>query len=294
MLKKLTIATRGSKLALIQAETVKSMLSAQFPQLVCELNIITTSGDKLQDVSLKDIGGKELFTKEIDEALLDGKADIAVHSAKDIPGEIPDGLEIAAILEREDVRDSLLGAKSVSDLPKNAKIGTSSPRRKAQLLYLRPDLQIVEFRGNLPTRIEKLQHGDVDATILAVAGLKRMGLNEHINPVEISQMLPAAGQAAIAISCRSEDEEIANLLDSINHRPSFICVAAERLIISAFGGNCYSPLAANAELLDSGKILLRAFYASEDGKKSKQISEEIELANMREKAKEIAENLRDL
>ena len=258
-MKKITIATRGSKLALWQANAVADAL-ANAQEIETEIKIIKTSGDIEQNKPIHEIGGKEVFTREIDRALLDGEADIAVHSLKDVPGIIDERLIIAATLPRADARDSLIGAGSIAEIPASAKIGTSSPRRRSQLLGLRPDLEIVEIRGNVETRIEKQKHGEVDCTILAVAGLKRLGLDEYINPAE--ELLPAAGQGIIAVA--TANIELADILQSINHQPTYICASAERAAIAAFGGDCFSPIAVNAHINDD-KLIVRGYYGELDG-----------------------------
>lgn len=250
------IATRGSKLALTQANMVANLLGQE-----SEIYIIKTTGDIKSEEPLKHLGGKEVFTKEIDEALLSGSADIAVHSLKDVAGIIHPELEIIACLPREDARDILLGAESLDALKQGAKIGTSSPRRKAQLLNLRPDLEVVEFRGNVETRIKKLQDGIVDGTILAAAGINRLQMKLPVKWGYLEGLIPAVGQGIICVMARKEKFN----LDRINHQPSFIAAVAERAALAAFGGNCYTPIAAHATI--NGKLKLAGFIASEDGKK---------------------------
>ena len=279
MAKKLIIGTRGSPLALKQTEMVIEALACDH-----EIKIIKTSGDKDQKTPLAEMGGKELFTKEIDEALLCGEIDIAVHSCKDIAGDYDERISVAAYLPREDVRDSLIGANSIAELPQNAKVGSSSPRRKAQLLTLRPDLQISDIRGNIETRIRKVQDGEYDATVLAVAGLKRLGLDEYINPVSIDEMLPAAGQAAIAITTRKGEEE---LVQSINHDETYLTVSAERAAINEYGGNCYSTIAVHAKL-DGDNINISGFIDGKTIHKSGPINEANSLG------KKMGKELRDL
>ncbi len=280
--KKICIGTRGSKLALWQAEFVKSELQKLNPGLEVELNKIKTTGDKILDVPLAQVGGKGLFVKEIEEALLKHEADIAVHSMKDVPTEFPDGLHLAVICEREDPRDALILSKKsnpplppfskgarlpsvgqghggitkslIYDLPKGAKIGTSSLRRSCQLLSMRPDLRIEQLRGNLDTRLRKLDEGQFDAVILAAAGVKRLGLQHRITeilPFEIS--LPAIGQGAIGIECRIHDEFIHNLISPLNHPDTYICVKAERGFLRRLEGGCQVPIAAHARLEQRAK-----------------------------------------
>ena len=264
MRKQIILGTRGSNLALVQAEKVKTGLNQLGIKVF--IKVIKTSGDILKDANLADIGGKELFTKEIDEALLNGEIDIAVHSLKDVPGIIPDKIKITACLPREDARDCLLGAKSLAELPHGAKIGTSSPRRKAQLLHIRPDLEIVHFRGNVGTRIKKLQEKQVDATLLAIAGIKRLHINPEYQPLTMTEMLPAAGQGIIAIATRKDDEATKQLCAPLNHHQSFTAAMAERAVITAYGGNCYTPLGAYAEV-EKDKLTLTAMICATDGRK---------------------------
>ncbi len=262
--KKIIIGTRSSKLALWQAEFVKAELNRLYPDIEIELNKIKTTGDKILDVPLAQVGGKGLFVKEIEEALLGGKADIAVHSMKDVPTEFPEGLRLAVICEREDPRDALISQmqnsrpgespestkfkiKNFKSLPKGAKIGTSSLRRACQLLSLRPDLKIEQLRGNLDTRLRKLDEGRFDAIILAAAGLKRLGLEKRITeilPFEIS--LPAIGQGAVGIECRIDDEFINKVIAPLDHPETAVCVKAERAFLKKLEGGCQVPIAAHA------------------------------------------------
>jgi len=257
---KVIIGTRGSRLALWQAEWVKSELQRMNPGLEVELNKIKTTGDKILDVPLAKVGGKGLFVKEIEEALLNGSADLAVHSMKDVPTEFPDGLQLAVICEREDPRDAFISRihhskfeiPNFSALPHGASIGTSSLRRACQLLSTRPDLRIVQLRGNLDTRLRKLDAGEFDAIILAAAGVKRLGWEKRITeiiPAEVS--LPAIGQGAIGIECRTGDEFIHKLIAPLNHPETFVCVGAERACLKRLEGGCQVPIAAHARLLNS-------------------------------------------
>ena len=268
----LVIGTRGSPLALAQTELLMVALSSiqeQFEKAyTVETSIIKTSGDKTRYQSLSDIGGKGMFTKEIDEALISGKIDLAVHSLKDVPTRIPEELEIICVLEREDPCDALIGNRlaNISALPNGSRVGTSSPRRRAQLLYARPDLKVLPIRGNVMTRINKLSNEEYDATLLAVAGLRRLGRTQHISAVLApDEMLPAAAQGAIGIICRKGDNEILELLDPINHQVSAQCVSAERSLLATLGGSCNTPIAALAERTDNGDIHLRAMIADPDG-----------------------------
>lgn len=245
------IATRASDLALAQANMVKAALEAADSGCHCELVAMTTSGDMNQTQDLAQWGYKGLFTKEIEEALLSGAADIAVHSMKDMPSILPDGLIMAAMLPREDAADAFISVTypSLDALPKGAVVGSSSVRRSAWLRSLRPDLQIVPFRGNVPTRLRKLASGEVDATLLAVAGLKRLGLASHITQtLSPDIMLPAVAQGAIGIECRSDDAAMRQLLQRITHLPTWYCVAAERAVLLALDGSCKTPLSAHATL----------------------------------------------
>jgi hydroxymethylbilane synthase len=234
---------------------------------------ITTSGDRIQDRPLADIGGKALWTKELDRALLDGTTDFSVHSLKDVESIRPEAIRIAAVLERADPRDRIIGADSIGALKGGAVVGTSSPRRQAQLLALRPDLEIVSLRGNVDTRLGKLAAGEVDAILLAAAGLDRLGKVGVGAPVPIEQMLPAPGQAVIALECRSDDEATAAALARIDHASTHAAARAERAFTAALGGTCHSPVAAMAALAD-GWIRLRAEMLAEDG--SMRIQDEAE------------------
>jgi hydroxymethylbilane synthase len=256
-IKKISIGTRGSKLALWQAEWIKSELKKRYPDLEIELNKIKTTGDKILNVPLAQVGGKGLFVKEIEEALLRHEVDIAVHSMKDVPTEFPERLHLAVICKREDPRDAFISRiqnskfkiQNFRGLPKGAKIGTSSLRRSCQLLNIRPDIKIGQLRGNLDTRMRKLDEGYFDAIILAAAGVKRLGLQQRITeilPFEI--ILPAIGQGAIGIECRTDDEFINNLVAPLNHSETFICVKAERAFLKKLEGGCQVPIAAHARL----------------------------------------------
>lgn len=262
--REIIIGTRGSKLALWQAEWVKSELQKLNPDLKIELNKIKTTGDKILDVPLAKVGGKGLFVKEIEEAILRGEADLAVHSMKDVPTDFPTGLHLVVICKREDPRDAFIsGVKgkefhinSFKELPKGATVGTSSLRRSCQLLSIRPDLKIEQLRGNLDTRLRKLDEGQFDAIILAAAGVKRLGWAERITEtIEPEVSLPAIGQGAIGIECRVDDAFINNLIAPLNHEETSICVRAERACLKKLEGGCQVPIAAHARLIkmqDSG------------------------------------------
>jgi hydroxymethylbilane synthase len=262
------LGSRGSPLALWQARFVAARLREGSPTTAVEIVQITTSGDQFQEVSLKDRGGKGLFVKEIEDQLLAGRIDLAVHSVKDVPGHLPRGLQLTAVLERADPRDAFLSqvATTVMDLPPKARVGTSSPRRMAQMKRLRPDLQLVEFRGNVETRIHKMEAGQVDATVLAVAGLERLGLTEHICSLfEIKDMIPAIGQGAIGIETRTDATALNTWLrEQVNHDDTGRCVAAERALLAAIDGDCHTPVAAHAQLR-GGQLHLWACLATEDG-----------------------------
>ncbi len=260
------LGTRGSPLALAQAHQVAAAIVAAhgWPEAAVEIVTVKTTGDKVQDRPLAEIGGKGLWTKELDRALLDGEMHLCVHSMKDVESERPQALRIAAMLPRADVRDRLVGADSISALKAGAVIGTSSPRRAAQLLRLRPDLRIVPIRGNVQTRLGKVAAGEVDATLLAAAGLNRLGLNAG-RPVRIDLLLPAPGQAAIGVECRANDEGTQAILAAVNDADTFNCVSAERAFTRALGATCASPVAALA-VVEGDTMRLRAQIFSADGR----------------------------
>jgi len=270
----LRIGTRGSPLALKQAALVRERLVAAHPALAApdaiRIETIRTTGDKVQDRPLAEIGGKGLFSKEIEEALLDGRIDLAVHSMKDMETVLRPGLAIAAMLEREDPRDALLAreGRSVATLPQGAVVGSASLRRRAQLLAARPDLSVVMLRGNVGTRLEKLASGAVDATILAIAGLKRLGMADRATAILApEEMLPAAGQGAIGVEIRADDPRCRDWLAAIDHAPTRIAVAAERACLAALDGSCRTPIAVFAEPVESGRLRLRSLLALPDGSK---------------------------
>ena len=229
---------------------------------------LSTKGDKILDTPLSKIGGKGLFVKELEAALQDGSADLAVHSCKDVPMTLPAGFALAAILPREDARDALIGrmAKSVADLPKGATVGTASLRRQAMLLRQRPDLKIVPLRGNVETRLKKIGEGQADATLLALAGLKRLGLTKHAAAVlSIDEFLPAVGQGAIGIETRADDENTRTMLAAINHPATAVALAAERAFLAVLDGSCRTPIAGHAVLQADGSLHLRGLIAKPDG-----------------------------
>jgi hydroxymethylbilane synthase len=267
----LRLGTRGSKLARVQTDLVCQVLAAAHPELAApgalEPVAIRTTGDRVTDRPLAELGGKGLFCKELEIALLDRRIDLAVHSIKDLPTWLRDGLVIGAVLVRADPRDVLIARAptTIADLPQRALIGTASVRRRAQLLARRPDLRIVNFRGNVDTRLRKLAAGEVDATLLARAGLNRLGLAEAgaltLSPEE---MLPAVGQGAIGIECRADDAATLALLAAVDHPESHACVRAERALLAALDGSCHTPIGGLAEIAD-GRLRLRALIALSDG-----------------------------
>jgi len=265
----LRIATRKSQLALWQAEYVRDVLLQYHPDLNVELVKMTTQGDKILDTPLAKVGGKGLFVKELEAGLLSGDADIAVHSMKDVPVELPEGLHLSVICPREDPRDAFVSKNyaSFESLPKGARLGTSSLRRQCQLAAQRPDLNIIDLRGNVNTRLQKLDAGDYDAIILAAAGLKRLGMQDRITETlspEIS--LPAIGQGAVGIECRVDDDWVNELLAPLNDRDTAIRVRAERALNHRLQGGCQVPIAGYAEL-SHGVILLRGLVGTVDGSK---------------------------
>ena len=265
----LLIGTRGSPLALWQANHVRTLLIDVYGlgEDAVALEPITTSGDRIRDKPLRDFGGKGLFTKEIDEALLGKTVDIAVHSMKDLPTGLPPGIAIAAVLPRGDVRDAFISAKgeSLAALPPGAVVGSSSLRRQAQVKRLRPDLQAIDFRGNVETRLKKLDQGIVDATLLALAGLERLGLTGHVTSVlPTDEMLPAVAQGAIGVSCRSDDAQTRELLQSLNDDSTATAVACERAFLGELDGSCRTPIAGLAEIAD-GLLRFRGLVLNPEG-----------------------------
>ena len=261
------IATRQSPLALWQAEYVAEKLQQAFPEIKTELIKMVTKGDKILDAPLAKIGGKGLFVKELEQGMLEGAADIAVHSMKDVPVEFPEGLHLAAILKREDPTDAFVSNNynSLAELPENAKIGTSSLRRQCQIMQKMPNAKILSLRGNVNTRLAKLDAGDYDAIILASAGLKRLGMADRITEcLDTSVSLPAIGQGAIGIECRVDDEEINAVLTVLQDEPTTIRVIAERAMNERLKGGCQVPIAGFAEIQE-GQLFMRGLVGSPDG-----------------------------
>jgi hydroxymethylbilane synthase len=277
-IRSLVIGSRGSKLALWQSQWVKSTLEDSIPGLEVTIEIIRTTGDEVLGRPLPEIGGKGVFTRELEESLLDGKIDLAVHSLKDLPTTLPDELEIAAITKREDPRDALLlnaslraAVHGIAHLPERARVGTSSLRRASQLRHLRPDIEIVDLRGNVDTRLRKLKSGDYHAIILAVAGLSRLGLAERIDSIiDPSEILPAVGQGALGVEARKGDTRVRELLAVLDDRPTRLATEAERAVLASLGGGCAVPIAAYAriERSDRGEqLLLEAVVAEVTGRR---------------------------
>jgi hydroxymethylbilane synthase len=264
----LVIATRQSKLALWQAEHVAALLRRAHPGIPVELLPMTTRGDRILDRSLAAIGGKGLFIKELEAALEEGRANLAVHSMKDVPSDLPAGMTLAAMLPRADPRDALItrGGAGLGDLPRGARLGTSSLRRRAQLLASRPDLDVRTLRGNVDTRLKRLDDGELDAIVLAAAGLTRLGLESRIGALlDPSVSLPAVGQGVIGIECRSDDAAARDATHVLNDSAAHTAVTAERAFARRLGGSCQSPIAAFAELEAEGRLTLRGLVAEPDG-----------------------------
>jgi hydroxymethylbilane synthase len=265
----LRIGTRGSPLALTQAHMVRSALARAhaWAEGAVEINVIRTSGDRIQDRPLSEVGGKGLFTKEIEDALLSGTIDLAVHSAKDMPTLLPGGLMLAACLPREDVRDVFISRKAstLRDLPHGAVVGSASLRRQAMVRRLRPDIAVVPFRGNVETRIRKLDAGEVDATLLALAGLRRLGLADQATALlDVDDFLPAVGQGAVTIEARSDDTRTRGLLARIDHADTSVALVAERAFLAVLDGSCRTPIAGHA-VLDGDHLSFRGMILRPDG-----------------------------
>jgi hydroxymethylbilane synthase len=268
-MKKLVIATRGSQLALWQSNHIKAVLEEQNPGLEVELNVIVTTGDRIQDKALSKIGGKGLFLKELEEAMLRGEAQIAVHSLKDVPTVMPEGLLLAAITEREDCRDALLSEKyvNIDALPKGAVVGTSSLRRRMQIEKIRPDLVIKDLRGNVDTRIRKLKEGEFDAIILAAAGINRLSLLDavkHVYPISLDEMVPSMGQGALGIEAVN-DTEVLKIVAGLEDEYSRIETTIERSFVDELEGGCQVPIGVNASVLEDSNVSVRAVLGLPDG-----------------------------
>ncbi len=288
-MKTLKIATRQSPLALWQAEHIRARLQELHPDLTVELVKFVTQGDKILDTPLAKIGGKGLFVKELEAALLDGRADLAVHSMKDVPMALPEGLTLAVICEREDPLDAFVSNhfEKFTDLPQGARVGTSSLRRKSQILKQRPDLQIIDLRGNVGTRLGKLDDGQYDAIILASAGLKRLGLENRIrHTIEPNVSLPAVGQGALGLECRADDQDVLALIQPLLHIETDVCVRAERAFNAYLEGGCQVPIAGYATLQD-GKIHIEGRVGSPDG----QTLLRAEMTDEAHNAQQLGENL---
>ena len=265
--RRLIVGTRGSRLALWQANWVKVRLEERVKRGQVDLEIIRTQGDQRTDVPLAEIGGKGLFTKEIERALLEGRVDLAVHSMKDLPTELPEGLQIGAVTAREDVRDVLISrdGKKFSELPAGARIGTGSVRRRAQLGHLREDVSFEDLRGNLDTRLRKLREGQFDAMVLAAAGLKRMGWVDVIAEyISTERCLPAVGQGALGVEIREDDKEVAELVSALEDGDTRWGVMAERSFLAALGGGCQVPIGAWGRV-EQGKVVLEGMIAEKSG-----------------------------
>jgi hydroxymethylbilane synthase len=261
------VGTRGSRLALWQADHVAACLRRGHPGIAVERVVVSTAGDRVLDVALSKVGDKGLFTRELEQALVAGRVDVAVHSLKDLPTEMPDELALGAVLEREDPRDALVGPwpGGLEGLPEGVRVGTSSLRRRAQVLARRPDLRVVDLRGNVPTRLAKLERGACDAAVLALAGLRRLGLEHAVGSVlDPAAMLPAAGQGALAVQCRREDGPVREILARLEHGPTRLAVAAERALLARLEGGCQVPVGCLATL-ESARLRLRGLVADVDG-----------------------------
>jgi hydroxymethylbilane synthase len=291
-MRELIIATRGSKLALWQSEYIKAKIEERYPDISVRLNIMKTKGDKILDTPLAKIGGKGLFTKELENAMLKGKAHIAVHSLKDVPVVFPKGLRLGAITKREDVRDAILSQKyeNIDALPKNAVVGTTSLRRRMQLLHVRPDLVIKNLRGNINTRIDKLKNGEFDAVILAVAGVKRLGLTDEVkyfSPIDADVMIPAMGQAALGIEA-VDDVKILQIIDFLNDENAIIETKIERDFVEKLEGGCQVPIGVNAKA-NGDDLHVKAVVGLPDGKELLHVELKIKRENYKNAGGELAD-----
>jgi len=294
MKKKVTIGTRGSKLALYQAEKIKEELNKAFPEIECEIKNIKTKGDKIQNVALSKIGDKGLFTKEIENELLAGKVDIAVHSLKDLPTTLPEGLTLGGVIKRGEFRDALVSntVKSIHDLTSEHKVATSSLRRKASLLNINPGLNIIDIRGNVQTRLRKLDEGYCDATIMAAAGLQRMNLDNRITQIlDPSEFIPAVSQGAIAMEIKENDKQTQEFIHKVTDQLTMKAVTAERIVLRRLEGGCQVPLGCYTQLNDN-QVTLIAFVASVNAKEY--LREEItgSLTKIEALANQIADRLK--
>jgi hydroxymethylbilane synthase len=290
---KFVVATRKSALALAQSRAFIARLAALHPSVTFEELLVTTTGDVVQDRALAEIGGKGLFVKEIEEALLDGRADMAIHSLKDVPPALLPSLSIGCVPEREDPRDVLVsrGARKLSELPPGSRIGTGSLRRRVQLLAHRGDLEVVPIRGNVDTRLRKAESGELDAVILARAGLNRLGWSERATEnIEPEVMLPAVGQGALGIEQRSDDQAVSELLAPLSHPDTKILVTAERGVMHAINGNCTTPVAAFG-VRRGGSLYLRAFLAEPDGSRPRRAEVTLPFPATPEAAEQIGKEL---
>jgi len=296
----LRIGTRGSPLALAQAYETRERLIEKFPELdadgAIEICVMKTQGDMILDKSLMELGGKGLFTKELDTALLGNEVDICVHSMKDVPTWLPEGTILPCTLPREDTNDAFIykdgSVKTINDLPDNSVIGTASLRRQAQLMAKNPTLKCVNFRGNVQTRLRKLNDGVVDATLLAIAGLKRMDMDECATSIlDWDEMLPAVAQGAIGIQCRSDDERSLKYITALNHPETLACVTCERGFLEALDGNCKTPIAGQARIVD-GKIKFRGLIAMPDGSQKFEIESEGEISDAVDIGRKAGETLK--
>ncbi len=300
MIKKLRIATRSSPLAIAQAQIARDALISVDTRLaepgLIDIIPIQTTGHKMQRGSLTKIGGKGLFTKEIEDALLEDRVDIAVHSMKDMPTALPPGLRVVAVLPREDTRDALISnnkkIKSIEDLPSGACVGTASLRRSAILKNKRPDIKITNLRGNIQTRLKKVEAGDFDATFLAVAGLKRLGLLEKMTGIlDFKEMLPAVGQGALGIECRKSNSKICELIDRVNHKETYACVQAERAFLAVLDGSCRTPIGGLATL-DGSIFTITGLVIRPDGSEAIYRKRQGDFGNSMEIARAVAADLK--
>ena len=288
----LNIATRQSPLALWQAEYIQARLQVLYPGLTVNLVAMVTKGDKILDTPLAKIGGKGLFVKELEQALYEKRADIAVHSLKDVPMELPEGLTLGAYCERERPTDAFVSNQfaSLDELPQGARLGTSSLRRQCQIQQYRPDLQIISLRGNVGTRLSKLDAGEYDAIILATSGLLRLGLGERIrHELATDVSLPAVGQGALAIECRADDADVLALIAPLNHEPSRLCVVAERAMNRHLQGGCQVPIAGFAQISEDNQLWLQGRVGSVDGSVLLKAEQHGALANDTKESEQIAE-----